>query len=566
MALDASISRGPLKSPPGFVPRRWAREALERYLEHEGVDFSVNACPGSGKTKYAAMVAFEALRRGDVDRVDLVGPSTHICQQWLRELAAWGIHLDPENTREAGDCLGRIMSYQRLGMDPEAFRLRDRRRTLVILDEIHHAGDARSWGDGLRHAFDGATRRLLLSGTPFRSDNLRIPFVRYTHGHHGQSSSDFTYGYGDVLKDGYCAPLFFPHHDGEFTWERGGEERKADLRQVLGGQASVDRLRTALEPQGAYVRGLLEEANRHLVELRRKHPEAGGIVFGRDVAHVKALADVLARVSGRAPVTVTVDDADAGARIRRFRAAGTPWIVSVKMVSEGVDIPRLRVGVFLTHVRTEMFFRQAAGRLVRLVPGLEDQAGYFYLPSLPRLVRYAREMQRERRHAIRAGRPFQPVPDPAFEAGLLLDPVVRTRPESDYRFLDSRGHAVGVIESQPAVEESGQGLLDFAQDIALEQARARRERLLREMRNRAPASRQDPVLLHERKEQVRRRGGRISALVRDIHARHGVPFGHIHATLNRRQGVLCQKQCTLPQLEERERLLDLWLRDGRLDP
>lgn len=542
-------------APAGFTPRRWAREAMERYLAHEAVDFSVNACPGSGKTKFAVMVACEELRRGRVDRVDLVGPSTHICQQWMREMAAWGLHLDPENARESADCVGRVMTYQRLGMDPEAFRLKDGRRTLVILDEIHHAGDARSWGDALRHAFDGAARRLLLSGTPFRSDNRQIPFVRYTLGDHGSSTSDYTYGYGDALADGYCAPLYFPHHDGEFKWERGGEEYAADLRQVLDRGKASDRLRTALEPSGAYVRGLLEEANRHLVELRRKHPEAGGIVFGRDVANVKALAQVLHEITGRAPVTVTVDDADAGARIRRFRAAGTPWIVSVKMVSEGVDIPRLRVAVFLTNIRTEMFFRQAAGRLVRLVPGIEDQSGFFYIPSLPRLVRFAREMQRERWHAVRKGKPFVPVLDPGADE----KPAPQEPQESDYRFLDSRGERLGVI----AVEENGQGLFDFARDIAVEQARERREKLLRAIRN-APPKREEPALLHERKEQIRRRGGRISALVRDIHSRHRVPYGQIHASVNARQSVLSQKQCTLPQLEERERLLEGWLRTGRL--
>ncbi len=157
-----------LQAPAGFTPRRWATQAHERFLHHEGTDFLVNACPGSGKTKFAAMVAREALQQGRVDRVDLVGPSSHICQQWLRELAGWGIHLDPENARESADCQGRVMTYQRLGMSPESFRLCDARRTLVILDEIHHAGDARTWGDALRHAFQGATRRLLLSGTPFR--------------------------------------------------------------------------------------------------------------------------------------------------------------------------------------------------------------------------------------------------------------------------------------------------------------------------------------------------------------------------------------------------------------
>lgn len=543
-----------LRVPVGFEPRIWAKQAYAAYVQHPFKDFAVNACPGAGKTKFAVMLAYNELRRGAVDRIDIIGPSVHICEQWMREFASWGLALDPENAQESRDCVGRVCTYQRLGMDAKSFMPRDRRRTLVILDEIHHAGDSKTWGEALRLVFGAATRRLLLSGTPFRSDNNPIPFVRYMEGDKGQSISDYTYGYGEALRDGYCAPIFFPHHDGEFEWERDGKSFAASFATYLDRNHEADRLRTALEPTGAYVQGMLQEAHAQLMELRHgAHPKAGGIVFGRDVENVNQLADVLQTLTGTRPMIVTNDLAEAGERIRRFRDGSMPWIVSVRMISEGVDIPRLRVGVFLSNVRTELFFRQAAGRLVRLVQSLEDQSGYLYIPSDPRLVRYAVEMQSERKHYLEGKQK-----EAEGEAELLQAQREQNEPGEapEYRFLRSEGNRVGVIDTGPPATSEGQGLFDFTVEMMPE---------LLEPLEPTPAPEVAPVeLLHDQKEQIRRRGGRISSLVNDVSARYNLSFRQVHARLNRRQGVKAQSNCTLDQLLARERLLEEWLRKGSL--
>ena len=538
-----------VRVPLGFTPRNWARQAYGLYLRHPWKDFSVNACPGAGKTKFAVMLAYNELHRGQVDRVDIVAPSRHICEQWQRDMADWGIQLDPENAQESRDCVGRVITYQRLGMDAEAFMARDKRRTLVILDEIHHAGDSRTWGDALRKIFTPATRRLLLSGTPFRSDNNPIPFVRYAQGDQCMSISDFTYGYGEALRDGYCAPLFFPHHDGEFTWEREGRVSTASFQTLMKGPEATDRLRTALEATGEYAQGMLEEAHHLLMDLRRTHSNAAGIVFGRDVSNVNQLADVLQRISGQRPIIVTNDDPDASSRITTFRNSTRPWIVSVKMISEGVDIPRLRVGVYLTNVRTELFFRQAAGRLVRLDGKTAEQPGYLYIPSEPRLVAYAGDMQRERKHNLQAKR---------HEEELLLELAQRERDTPDdkseeYRFLHAVGERRGMIET--IAEDTGQQLFDFAVEMLPEQTRKVE-----------PVPGPAPVveLLQDQKLQIRRKGGRISSLVQDLNSRYGIPHRQIHAQLNRRQGVRSQQTCTLQQLIDREKLLENWYRTGSI--
>lgn len=537
-----------LRVTKGFKPRAWARAAYAAFLKSSKDSFLVDACPGAGKTKFAVMLAANELHRGAVDRVDVVGPSVHICRQWAQEMAGWGLHLDPENDRESPDCVGRVFTYQRLGMSPRALMTPSTPRRLVILDEIHHAGDQKTWGDALRLVYNNAERKLLLSGTPFRSDGSPIPFVSYSHGDHGTSVSDFSYGYGDALRDGYCAALYFPHHDGDFQWERGGETYRFDLMTRLGQQLSADRLRTAFAPEGEFVRELLREAHQHLLVVRQDHPEAGGIVFGRDVENVRALAEVIANVSGTQPVTVTNDDKDAGDKIRRFKDGTTPWLVSVRMVSEGVDIPRLRVGVYLSPVQTEMFFRQAAGRLVRLVPGLEEQAGYLYIPSLPRLVDYAAAMTDERRHAIAKKAP---------ESGLggleeLSRPEREEPSDMDYRFLAAVGERAGVVETSAATDKAGQTFFDFAADMVEEEA---------ETAPIEPAPR--PQLLGELKAGVRRKGGTLSSLVNDLYRTHKVSYAQIHAHLNGLQRVKGQSECSLEQLEQREELLRRWISSGQ---
>ena len=344
--------------------------------------------------------------------------------------------------------------------------------------------------------------------------------------------------------------MFFPHHDGEFSWERDGKSYSASFQTLMKGPEATDRLRTALEGTGEYVHGLLQEANEQLMQLRAVHRDAAGIVFGRDVADCTQLATVLQSFTGQRPVIVTNDDPEASKKIRHFRSSGRPWIVSVKMISEGVDIPRLRVGVYLSNVRTELFFRQAAGRLVRLTEGLEDQSGYLYIPSEPRLVAFAADMQRERQHFLKERK---------HEDELLLEEAQRERDTPDdttneYHFLQSVGERRGVIET--IVEETGQQLFDFAVEM-LPEAPRRVEPV--------PSPVMSEVeLLQDKKQLIRRKGGSISSLVQELHTRLGLSHRQIHAQLNRRQGVQSQQLCTLEQLVERKNLLDKWFRQGSL--
>jgi superfamily II DNA or RNA helicase len=344
------------------------------------------------------------LRAKFVSRVVVAGPTTHICRQWAADAGRYGIDLEPNRPNsdgpESADFHGIAVTYQTIAAGPETHRLAaGRRPTLLIADEPHHMGDQAAWGLQTRRAFDGARFRLLLSGTPFRSDNSAIPWVAYDED--GLSQADYVYGYPQALVDRVCRPITFLPYDGEMEWLSDGRLRSADFDLVLPAAEAARRLRTALIPEGEWMGEVLRDGDARLSEVRADgHPDAGGLVIASDQDHARAIAARLASVSGEQPELVMSDEPGASRRIADFAASDRRWLVSVLMVSEGVDIPRLRVGVYATAARTELFFRQVVGRFIRTTPRPRRQMSYLLMPADPRLKALAREIELERRHAL----------------------------------------------------------------------------------------------------------------------------------------------------------------------
>jgi superfamily II DNA or RNA helicase len=384
--------------------RTWQQAAAAEVLAHEGDAFLASATPAAGKTTFGLHVAHRMLSEGRVARVCVVAPTTHICRQWAADAARYGIDLEPNRPNAAGpeprDRHGVAVTYATLAAGPGIHRRRCAESpTLLIADEPHHMGEQASWGRSTLDAFASARFRLLLSGTPFRSDNSPIPWVGYDD--EGVSTADYAYGYTDALLDGVCRPVTFHTYGGDMEWVSDGRRRKADFEVVLPPAEAARRLRTALDPDGDWIAHVLRDAHAQLVELRAgEHPDAGGLVIAADKEHAERLADQLARVTGDRPDVVTSDAADASRRIARFSAGSGAWLVSVLMVSEGVDVPRLRVGVYATAARTELFFRQVIGRFIRRTPRPRQQMSHVFLPSDPTLKRLAVEIEEERNHAL----------------------------------------------------------------------------------------------------------------------------------------------------------------------
>ncbi|HVD38214.1 MAG TPA: DEAD/DEAH box helicase family protein, partial [Solirubrobacterales bacterium] len=358
----------------------------------------------AGKTTFGLHIAHRMLSAGFVSRVVVAGPTTHICRQWAADAARYGIDLEPNRPNSDGpestDFHGVAVTYQTIAAGPDTHRLvASRRPTLLIADEPHHMGDLAAWGVQTRKAFDGARFRLLLSGTPFRSDNSAIPWVAYDED--GISRADYVYGYPQALVDRVCRPITFLPYDGEMEWLSDGRLRSADFDLVLPAAEAARRLRTALNPEGEWMGEVLRDGDARLSEVRADgHPDAGGLVIASDQNHARAIAARLASIAGEQPELVMSDEPDASRRIAEFASSGRRWLVSVLMVSEGVDIPRLRVGVYATAARTELFFRQVVGRFIRATPRPRRQMSYLLMPADPRLKALAHEIELERRHAL----------------------------------------------------------------------------------------------------------------------------------------------------------------------
>ena len=369
----------------------------------EGSNFLASATPAAGKTTFGLRVAHHMLSTGLVGRVVVIGPTTHICRQWALDAARYGIDLEPNRPNsdgpETSDFHGIAVTYQTVASGPALHARSSLRPTLVIADEPHHMGDQASWGISAREAFGRATFRLLLSGTPFRSDNEMIPWVHYDED--GLSRADYVYGYPEALVDRVCRPVTFLPYDGEMEWVSDGRVRNADFDLVLPANESARRLRTALDAEGDWMGEVLRDADAKLTEVRASgHGDAGGLVVASDQEHARSIARRINFISGEQPEIVMSDEPDASKRIASFSASSRRWLVSVLMVSEGVDIPRLRVGVYATAARTELFFRQVVGRFIRTTPSPKRQMSYLLLPADSRLKQLAFEIERERRHAI----------------------------------------------------------------------------------------------------------------------------------------------------------------------
>jgi superfamily II DNA or RNA helicase len=398
----------PERAPWGTASklRAWQQEALEAYLRSTPQDFLAVATPGAGKTTFALRIATELLERGTVQRVTVVCPTEHLKRQWADAAHRVGIKLDPTFRNSQGahgaEFDGVAVTYAQVATKPALHRARtESRRTLVILDEIHHGGDALSWGDAVREAFEPASRRLALTGTPFRSDTSPIPFVQYEAGLDGirRSRADYTYGYGEALRNGVVRPVIFLSYSGQMRWRtKAGDEVAARLGEPLTKDMIGQAWRTALDPRGEWIPSVIAAADKRLTEIRRGVPDAGGLVIATDQDSARAYAKVLREVTGEAAVVVLSDDDTASDRIEAFAEGRQRWMVAVRMVSEGVDVPRLAVGVYATSTSTPLFFAQAVGRFVRA--RRRGETASIFVPSVPVLLGLAAELEVERDHAL----------------------------------------------------------------------------------------------------------------------------------------------------------------------
>ncbi len=504
--------------------REWQHQAMAVYgrLAAQGKEsLLLEATPGAGKTTVAGQIILHQLRQVGRKRFAVVVPTAHLRGQWARAMAAIGLRVCADFRAGNGwpkRHQGVALTYQQVAARPGYFADLCRGE-MVVLDEVHHAGEGLAWGNALRAAFGDVSFRLLLSGTPFRSDDAPIPFVQYAN---DESQPDFVYGYAQAIAEGICRPVAFVTYGGQVAWEENSLKWTADFSTQFDPLAAR-RLRVALAPESDWIRPILADAHHMLCQVRGQHPGAGGLVVAVDREHARKLAAVLRDVTGDVPTVAVSDDQESSRHIQRFTADSSTWLVAVRMVSEGVDIPRLRVGVFATTITTRTYFRQFLGRFTRITPRPAGvQVAYCFMPADTRLEYLAAEIEEEQRHII--------APPVAESVDVAQEP---------------EGTPVRVLwKPLPSQNPGAEGLIVNGRQLTLFGVPAPKwEQVVQahiETRLAEPPdeSRTDLV------QQIKR-------LVGVYCRRYETTYEAVYALLNRTQGVKTQADCSLQQLQFR---------------
>jgi superfamily II DNA or RNA helicase len=388
-------------------PRGWQQEALRTYKGRAGKSFLLEATPGAGKTIFSALAAKSDLTDDQISFAIVVVPTTAVKGDeeagFLGDWHKCNIEIKTslrEYNALPQDYSGAVITYQQLPNMVMTFQTWQSHgaKLLFVFDEIHHASEYNVWGSAVEACGAIASRILCMTGTPFRSDNQRISFVRYND--QGIARPDYRYTYTDAVQDRVCRQAFFSHDDGiaEYVYNekdesvRISESKEENNRHVV---------KTIFQKNSEFLRCLVEKADLKLDEYRNFDANAGGIIVCRpgiddnDDRHLRAVAKVVKQVTGVMPEVITHEDKDANLKIAKFRQSRDRWICSVRKISEGVDIKRLRVMVMASKPGTELLFRQLVGRVIRHEDRSQPEDATIYFAKFPQLVKWAKSIQDE---------------------------------------------------------------------------------------------------------------------------------------------------------------------------
>jgi len=422
---------------PTLKLRPWQQQAHHKALtwlvqERQDRRFLINAAPGAGKTRVSCAIAQTLLALGEIDRVIVIAPRAEVVQQWADDFRQVTERYMSKVTGRDGDIhslnLDVCATWAAVqGLQDALQAVCRAAKVLVICDEHHHAAVQAAWGEGADSAFADARFALVLTGTPIRSDGAESVWLPYDDAgaiDHPEGGT-YTLTYGQAVDLGYCRPVTFHRHEGRFTVDLddgqtiqvSGQRPAAfprRLARIPGLQRALDFYRLActgkFEADGrtplatGYQATMLDYAAQKLDDLRRRLPSAGGLVIAPTIEMAEYFAHLIEQVDGEAPVLVHSQTPSPDLKIKTFKNTDKRWLVSVAMISEGVDIPRLRVLVYLPNALTELAFRQAIGRVVRTFGPDDDTRAYVVMPSFETFERYARRVEEEMPAAVSADR------------------------------------------------------------------------------------------------------------------------------------------------------------------
>jgi superfamily II DNA or RNA helicase len=402
--------------------RPWQRTATDRLLEvyKEGKrEFLCVACVGAGKTIFAGYIFNGFKSKNIYDSVVVISPSDNIKRNWAKTIElAFKVKIDHSYSFKHAwprDCHGISITYQSLNIpNVELLSRYVNERTLLIVDEVHHAGDNRAWGDAIRQIGDLAGFRLLLSGTPDRKDNSPIPFVTYKYIKEKEKyklESNFSYNFAQAVDDGQVCPVIFQRNKAFIKTFTGGDaildsdQLDEDHQRRLFNQILTVPKRSEGE-KPSWVMQTFDIANEKLNDLNDlRNENYAGLVVCKSIEDAENLYEQIYEKYGADFVEIVTSKQEGGdlpssQKIERFNTSKQSWIISINMISEGVDIPRIRTILYASHVTTKVRFIQVMGRGVRSPRHLPNNSDvcYFYMPDYPPLIDNASGIERELAH------------------------------------------------------------------------------------------------------------------------------------------------------------------------
>jgi superfamily II DNA or RNA helicase len=372
--------------------RNWQNKCVDlAYKKYDsgGKHFLTLATPGAGKTIKASALAERLLRESLIDLVFCFSPSSVICKDFNETLQLI--------LKERFDGLlgskGQSLTYQSMQyLDNEFWGLFKKYRVFVIFDEIHHCSgsnidNANTWGEQIiLNIQDQATYTLALSATPWRSDTAPIVLSRYSN-KSNKIECDYVYGFSEAINDNVCRipKVVIIDNDNISLTEKIKTRSFSCFKDLL--SLSVFPYQEIVKNERVILH-LIELANQKLSSIRRVNPDAGGLVVASSVEHAHQIASLMRKKFGERALVVTYREDDPTQLIKKFRNGKIKWVISVGMISEGTNIPRLQVCCHLTNIKTEMHYRQILGRILRMTDSANQEA-VLYMPAEPKLVEYA---------------------------------------------------------------------------------------------------------------------------------------------------------------------------------
>ncbi|NOH53644.1 diguanylate cyclase [Vibrio coralliilyticus] len=376
--------------------RVWQQQCVElAYNKYKsgGAHFLAQATPGAGKTIMAASLAKKLLDEEMIDFVVCFSPSKTVSHGLEKTFSKY---LECKFKGQIGD-RGISLTYQSLrSLNAEFWDTLANYRVLCVFDEIHHCGgdnddNYNSWGyHTLAIVQKAATYTLALSGTPWRSNQTPVILATYSDPD-GRIICDYQYPLSQAVQDGVCRrPKIALIDCGKtfFSDSNNHEVFRSINELVSSGHVGYSDVLKNIDA----LSHILEESVNRLILIRKSNKRAGGLIVASSIKHANLIAQILSERFNQSAIVVTYKTPDAQSAIQHFRNSERSWIISVGMISEGTDIPRLQVCCYLSNIKTELYFRQVLGRILRTTIDRHQEA-WLYTFAEAKLLQFAEQIE-----------------------------------------------------------------------------------------------------------------------------------------------------------------------------